>query len=282
MNILSFDIEDWFHINFDEEFNDEVRWNDYTSRIESNTDFILEVLEIRKIRATFFCLGWVARKYPALVRRIHENGHDIGSHSDIHNLVNKLNRNEFEIDLKKSISSLEDVTGSKIKIFRAPAFSIGKSNLWAFEVLLDNGIEIDCSIFPANHHFGGFPEMNIGSPFLINYKNSLIKEFPVSTYNFLGKAVVLTGGGYFRFFPYYFIRKYIENSDYVFSYFHPRDFDVNQPLLNNISYIRKFKSYYGLKHSLKKFTKLMSEFEFINVSNADKIFDWNKSETIYL
>lgn len=277
MNILTFDIEDWFHINFEKEFNNEKQWLNYESRIEKNTETILEILDEKGIKATFFCLGWVARKYPSLIRAIIEKGHDIGSHSDIHNLVSLLNKNEFYEDLTKSINSIEDITGSKIKIFRAPAFSIGKDNLWAFEILNKNGIEIDCSVFPSYHDFGGFPGINAKAPFILEYNGIQIKEFPMSTYNFFGKRMVLTGGGYFRFFPYKIIRNAMKNSKYNMTYFHPRDLDAEQPILENLGYIREFKSYFGIKHSLKKFEKLINEFNFISISKATEMIDWDRS-----
>jgi peptidoglycan-N-acetylglucosamine deacetylase len=282
MILLTFDTEDWFHINFDKDFNNEDNWNKFPSRIEASTDLILEILGQKKIQATFFCLGWVARKYPELIKRISSQGHEIGSHSDIHNLSSGLTEKEFEDDLKKSISSLENVIGSKITLFRAPGFSIGRSNLWAFDKLAENGIEIDCSIFPAKHQFGGFPEIKCGNPFILKHNNISIKEIPISTFNFLGKPIVLTGGGYFRLTPYFLIKQFIKNNDYIITYFHPRDFDKNQPVLENINILRRFKSYYGLNHSFKKFTKLISEFELISISAANNRIDWEKCNTVHL
>jgi len=275
MNILTFDIEDWFHINFKKEFNNEKLWDSYESRIERNTDVILELLDKRSIKATFFCLGWVARKYPKLIRKIYELGHDVGSHSDMHNLASVFNKNEFNEDFKKSVQSIEEVIGSKVKIYRAPAFSIGKDNLWAFEVLAENGIEIDCSVFPANHDFGGFPEFNFSKPFLLNYRGISLKEFPMSTYNIFGKKIVVTGGGYFRFFPFRFIKQLMNCSNYNMTYFHPRDLDANQPVLENLTILRKFKSYYGLRGSLIKLEKILTDFDFISISEADQLIKWD-------
>lgn len=282
MNILTFDIEDWFHINFDNGFNDEAKWNNFESRIDYNTNVLLDLLEEKQIKATFFSLGWVARKHPDLLKRMSKEGHDIGSHSDIHNLVHKLTKKEFIEDLKKSKVSIEDVIGKKVNMFRAPAFSIGRSNLWAFEVLSENGIEIDASVFPANHDFGGFEGLDIKEPFIINYAGKMIKEFPMSTANILNKKLVLTGGGFFRFFPYFLIKTFVKNSNYVITYFHPRDFDANQPILSDLSKIRKFKSYYGLKNSMKKFNKFINEFDFINISKYSDKYDWVNANKIDL
>ncbi|MCB2195278.1 MAG: polysaccharide deacetylase family protein [Bacteroidetes bacterium] len=282
MKILSFDIEDWFHINFDKNFNIESKWDSFDSRLELNTKKILELLSEKGIKATFFCLGWVARKYPHIIREFQKAGHDIGSHSDVHNLVSLMTPEEFNLDLKKSLESIENVIGKKVKMFRAPAFSIGKENLWAFDILKENGIEIDASIFPANHDFGGFPEISFNNPFLLNYNGNKIKEFPVSTMNILTKRIVISGGGFFRFFPYGIIKGHLKRNSYSMTYFHPRDIDSMQPMLDGLSLIRRFKSYYGIKKALSKFKTMLNQFEFMSVSEADKIIDWKSKEIIEL
>lgn len=280
MNILTFDIEDWFHINFNKDFNNETKWNKFESRIENSTNAILDILSENNIKATFFCLGWVASKYPNLVKKIHSFGHDIGSHSNIHNLASHLSQSEFEEDLIVSLDSLEQVIGEKIVVYRAPAFSIGQSNSWAFETLIKHGIQIDCSVFPAYHDFGGFPEIGKSKPFLIESNGSFLKEFPMSLGSILGKKAILTGGGFFRLFPYYFIKNSMDKSNYVMTYFHPRDFDYGQPVLKNLSLMRRFKSYYGLKNALDKFKLLVNDFQFQSVLEADRQIDWDKADKI--
>ncbi len=283
MNILTFDLEDWFHINFDKKFNDELLWNEFESRIVHSTDIILEILYKKRIKATFFVLGWVAREYPDIIKKIFNEGHDIGSHSDIHNLIYLQNPEEFRKELRKSLHSIENVTGNKVKLFRAPAFSVGKNNIWALNILAEEGIEIDCSIFPLRHDFGGFPELqHHGTPFTIKIGDIILREFPMSTMNILGKPIVLSGGGYFRLFPYSLIRRYINKSEYVMTYFHPRDFDYGQPILSGLSLMRRVKSYYGLKQSLAKFQKLIDEFEVISISDAVNLCQWNESRIIDL
>ena len=280
MNILTFDIEDWFHINFDKSFNDERNWISYDSRIEKNVDLILDELEERNIFATFFCLGWVARKHPNIIKKFQSRGHDIGTHSNLHNLISLMTPEEFDKDLKESLDCIENVIGEKVKMFRAPAFSIGRENLWAFEVLNENGIEIDASIFPAQHDFGGFQEVHVQEPFRLKYKQFELKEFPMSTIPVLNRNIVVTGGGFFRFFPYWLIKKSIRKYNYTMTYFHPRDIDMNQPVLEGLSLIRRFKSYYGLKDSLNKFQKLLNDFEFISISEAVKNINWSKSQIV--
>lgn len=275
MYILTIDLEDWFHIKFHKEFNDAFRWNSFESRIKHNTSQILEILDQSKTQATFFSLGWVARKYPELIRAIRDAGHEIGSHSNVHNLASSLSKTEFEEDLRKSIDSIEQVIGEKVRLYRAPAFSIGKTNTWAFESLIEQGIEVDCSVFPSFHDFGGFPEIRQNKPFLIMSNSGSLKEFPMSQSNIFGKNLVLTGGGFFRLFPYSIIKHSMKRNGYTMTYFHPRDFDENQPILEGLSYLRKFKSYYGLKGALTKFRALIEDHDFLNVSMAEEIVDWN-------
>ena len=191
MNILTFDIEEWFHIKFDTDFlEDEVSLTKYENRLENNMEFIFEVLEKTKKKATFFCLGWVARKYPNLIKKIDSLGHEIGSHSDVHNLLFKLNSYEFREDLKKSINSIEDIIGKKIEIFRAPSFSIGESNSWVFDELINFGIRYDCSVFPAKRDNGGFSKFVSSEPSIIKTIKGEIKEFPINLYNFFGQKLI--------------------------------------------------------------------------------------------
>jgi polysaccharide deacetylase family protein (PEP-CTERM system associated) len=274
MNILTFDIEDWFHISFDEGFNDISKINSFESRIENNMNRILELLKDKNQKGTFFCLGWVAERFPNVIKQIDAAGHEIGSHTNMHHLVTQHTKASFDEDLKKSIDLLSSITNKKVKYFRAPAFSIGHKNKWAFEVLHDNKIEIDCSIFPSNRDFGGFEGFNNGEPCIVNYNEINLKELPINLQSFLGKKIVFSGGGYFRLFPYFLIKKWLEKSNYTMTYFHPRDFDPGQPILSNLSTLRRVKSYYGLKNSFSKFTKMLDEFEFCDVNEANKLINW--------
>ncbi|MBN4062523.1 polysaccharide deacetylase family protein, partial [Bacteroidales bacterium AH-315-I05] len=149
MKVLTFDIEEWFHILDEPSTKTEKQWENYESRIHLNVDRILELLETKKQKATFFCLGWIAKKYPEVIRKIDDMGYEIATHSNLHQLVYEQTREEFKTDLENSIKLIEDITGKKIRVYRAPGFSIKEENKWAFEVLIENGIEVDCSIFPA-------------------------------------------------------------------------------------------------------------------------------------
>ena len=284
MNILTFDIEEWFHIKFDNNFlEDEMSLSNYESRLNQNMEFIFDALDSSGKKGTFFCLGWVARKYPNIIKKIDSLGHEIGSHSNDHKLLFKLNRKELREDIKISKNSIEDLIGKKIDIYRAPSFSLGEKNSWMIEELIDFEIKYDCSIFPAIRENGGFPSFVSPSPCLIKTKNNCeIKEFPINFYNLFGKNIIFSGGGYFRIFPYFMIKKMMKESSYVMTYFHPRDFDPDQPVLKDISLIRYIKSYIGLKSSKNKLIKLLNDFKFECVSEASNIIDWKNVPIQYI
>jgi polysaccharide deacetylase family protein (PEP-CTERM system associated) len=275
MNILTFDIEEWFHILDHKSTKTSLEWSKYESRIHNNMDKIFNLLFEKKLKATFFVVGWIAEKYPEIVKKISNNGFEVGSHTHMHQLMYEQNPKQVEEDLKKSINVIESLTGKKVKSFRAPGFSITEKNKWAFEILYENGIIYDSSIFPAGRAHGGFPAYKEDSPSIISIGGAKIKEFPINTISLYGKKLIFSGGGYFRLMPYKFIKSYTQKSKYVMTYFHPRDFDPKQPLIKDLSLIRKFKSYVGLNHAMEKLNKWTSEFDFIDISSAEKLIDWN-------
>lgn len=279
MNILTFDIEEWFHYDAK---SDVALWDNYEVRIFDSLDRILNALEKRSQKATFFCMGWIARKHPKLLLQIKNAGHEIGCHSDMHKFITDLSIIEFRKDTEMAINSIEDVINDKIKMYRAPAFSITERNTWAFDVLIENGIEIDCSIFPASHDYGGYKSFGSTKPSIIKTNGNLIKEFPMSTGFLMGKPLVYSGGGFFRLYPYWVIKKLILSNDYVMTYFHPRDFDVRQPVLRHLPVIRLFKSYYGLYGAFSKFSKLLDEFNFVSVLEASHSIDWENVRIVNL
>ncbi len=280
MNILTFDIEEWFHILDNNSTKSEKDWENYEERIYQNMDNIFSFLDKNKLKATFFVVGWIANKYPDIVKRIDKNNFEIGSHTHMHQLLYELSPKEVENDLKNSISTIENLIGKKINCFRAPGFSLTQNNKWVFEILIENGIKFDCSIFPAGRAHGGFPSFKHAVPTIIKINGSYIKEFPINTTNFLGKKIIFSGGGYFRLFPYPLIKKFSQDSDYIMTYFHPRDFDPKQPMIKGLSPIRKFKSYIGLNKCLGKLDKWVNEFDFVDLRTADKIINWNLSPNI--
>tara|TARA_Y100000766_G_scaffold257033_1_gene244254 strand:- start:177 stop:1025 length:849 start_codon:yes stop_codon:yes gene_type:complete len=280
VNILTFDIEEWFHILDNNSTKSEKDWENYEERIYQNMDIIFSFLDKNKLKATFFVVGWIANKYPDIVKRIDNNNFEIGSHTHMHQLLYELSPKEVENDLKNSISTIENLVGKKINCFRAPGFSLTQNNKWVFEILIENGIKYDCSIFPAGRAHGGFPSFKHAVPTIIKINGSFIKEFPINTTKFLGKKIIFSGGGYFRLFPYPLIKKFSQDSDYIMTYFHPRDFDPKQPMIKGLSPIRKFKSYVGLNKCLGKLDKWVNEFDFVDLRTADKIINWNMSPNI--
>ena len=274
MRILTFDIEDWFHII--QKYPDDIlsRWSNYEVRIHNGMDRIFKILNDNNIKATFFILGYIARKHPEVVKRIHELGYEVAAHSDMHKVAYSQNKKEFKEDLSSCINSLQNITGEKVLSYRAPGFSIKKQNAWAIETLYELGIQYDASIFPATREDGGFDDFSESTPSIIQYNGIQIKEFPMSINTFFGRKFTVTGGGYFRFFPYRLIRRIIQNSNYTMTYFHPRDFDPKQPMLEGLSLKRRFKSYYNLSTSYIKFKQMIYDFDFVDMREANKIIDW--------
>lgn len=282
MRILTFDIEEWFHILDNSQTRSEADWAVFTPRIYDNLYRILDFLDVHNQKATFFCLGWLADKYPALIKEIDNRGHEIGSHSYMHQLVYEQNRKEFTLDLQNSINSLEQCVGKKVRIFRAPGFSITSEVLWALDVLLENGIEYDSSIFPTVRSHGGIASFGVSKPHVIELAGRSIKEFPINVHQVMGSKVVFSGGGYFRLLPYQIVRRWSGKSDYVMTYFHPRDFDPDQPMVPGLSPIRKFKSYVGLKGALNKLDLYLKDFDFMDIGQAAERIDWEKAERVIL
>jgi len=279
MNILTFDIEEWFHCDF---ISDHSTWGKYETRIHFSTEKILSLLEKTKRKGTFFILGWIAEKYPEVVKDIHNQGHEIACHSYYHDLVHRMEHNQFFSDTEKSLKTIEDIIGDKITTYRAPGFSITENTPWAFEILNKLGIDTDCSVFPSKHDYGGFPDFGKSEPARIRYYGIEIKEFPMNTHKFLNYNIVFSGGGFFRLFPYPMIRKWTREADYVMSYFHPRDFDAGQPMLPQLPVMRKFKSYVGLNGAFRKFERWLDDFETMSLKEADSRINWAEAKVVVL
>lgn len=286
MNILTFDIEEWV---LEKEFgsNRKEKYAEYDAYL----DRILELLEKTSTKATFFCVGRMATDFPEVVKRINDKGHEIGCHSNVHTWLNKMTREDALEDTRVAVDSLEQLIGKKVLSYRAPAFSIGENNKWAFEVLSECGIERDASIFPAARDFGGFSSFGHKEPVVITYNGVQIKEFPICTTGILGKQVAFSGGGYFRFFPLWFVKREIIKSPYSMCYFHIGDllpetsgvmskedyeeyFREKGTILNR--YKRYFKSNFGKKNAWNKLERLIKTHKFINLEQANATIDWSK------
>jgi polysaccharide deacetylase family protein (PEP-CTERM system associated) len=278
LHLLTFDIEDWYNCDF---ISENFSWEKYEVRIYAGVERILAELEQRHLKATFFCLGWIAEHHPQVIRNIHARGHHIGCHSYRHELSTRFDKKGFRNDTERAKKRIEDLLGEKINAFRAPGFSITENNSWAFEILTELGFEYDASVFPAAHDYGGFKSYGKAKPAILQLPTGAqLKEFPMNVYPVAGKNLVFSGGGFFRLFPYFLIKYWSKQSPYLMTYFHPRDFDPNQPMVKSLPLIRKIKSYVGLKKSFGKFQHLLNDFNFIDLREADKQINWEKARII--
>ena len=273
MNILTFDIEEWIIYNYYDKGGKAF----FLPVLDKYLGVLLDLLDRHHQKATFFCLGQLAKEYPEVIKRIVGRNHDIGCHSNIHSLVSTMNRDSFYRDTRLAIQTLEDVCGKKIISYRAPTFSITEQNKWAFEILVDLGIQYDSSVFPASHSWGGLPALAISKPFVLKFNGKELKEFPVNSKKILGKDVVFSGGGYFRLVPYFLIKKWTAESSYTMTYFHIRDFDKEQKVVYSRRY---FQSYYGINGAFEKFQQYLTAFRFLTIEEANQQIDWEHAPIV--
>lgn len=282
IRVLTFDIEEWFHLLNYPPVESIQNWNHYECRIYENVERILEFLELNNQKASFFILGWIAEKYPQIVKNILKQGHEIGVHSFAHKLIYKQDRKTFSKDLEKSIQIISNICGYRIKLHRACGFSINENTIWAFDELGKHGIEIDCSIFPAWHILKTYTNFSTSEPCIIKRLSYNIKEFPLNTISMFGKRWVFSGGGFFRCLPYPIIKNATKNSDYLMAYFHPRDFDVKQLKVSGLSVKKQISSCYGLNSCLKKLERWLRDFKFVDIEKALGLVDWKNCKKIQL
>ena len=262
MNILTFDIEEWA-LARDGGYGSPEKYAEYDALL----DRILNLLDQTGTKATFFCTGQMAEFFPAVVRKIQSRGHEIGCHSYCHSWMNKMDYKTAEDDTRRAVDAIEQCIGEKVLCYRAPAFSIGESNKWMFEILASCGITCDASIFPAKRDFGGFPEFKCYEPCTLEHTGIQIKEFPICLTSIIGRKIAFSGGGYFRFFPYYCINSFISNSCYSICYFHIDDLlSSTTPLKSRKEYEQYFHESGSLKNRYSRFIK----------SNIGKARAWDK------
>lgn len=276
MNILTFDIEDWYN---HDDYSRDFEWEKHEVRVYEGTEKILDALDKYNLKGTFFCVGWLAEHHPTIIKKIADAGHHLGCHSYQHELAYRFTKEEFKQDTYKAKCLIEDAIGKAVDAYRVPSFSITKNNLWAFDVIAELGFKYDSSVFPSTHEFGGIPSFP-PAPTVIKTHYGELKEFPISLGRVLGREIVYSGGGYFRVMPYWLLKKLASNTDYVMSYFHPSDFDPGQPQMPQLPKMRQFKNRVALKGAYDKFKKYLNDFEFVNCKNADDIIDWNSQKVI--
>lgn len=265
VNALSFDIEDWFHLVEIDAVSDPEQWSTFPSIVEHRTEEILGICAQHDAKATFYFLGWIAERYPALVRRVVEAGHEIGTHSYWHRKVCDLDEATFREDLLRSIKVIEDAGGAKVTSFRAPSFSITPGTEWAFDVLLDAGLRYDASLFPVARENGGYPCAETPHLFTAAPSGRGMPELPMSLMRVGPKRVGFSGGGYLRLFPAWVIHRGFSalNRRGIpgVVYLHPRDFAPDCPVVE-MSASRRFKCYVGLSSTAAKLHSILSRYRF--------------------
>jgi polysaccharide deacetylase family protein (PEP-CTERM system associated) len=274
-NALTFDVEDYFHVSA---FAAEVSyadWDSHASRLESNTERLLALLDENGCRATFFVLGWVGDRHPQVVTRIAARGHEIACHSQQHRLVYEMTREEFREDTRRAKAVLEDISGQQVRGYRAPSFSITPRSVWAFEILVELGFTYDSSIFPVRHPNYGMPSAP-AFPFRVRVPVGGIVEFPMPTVEFRGHRSPFGGGAYFRLLPYWYSRwaiRFVNDKKHlpVCIYLHPWELDPDQPRVR-ASASARLRHYLGLRGVRDKLKRLLCDFEFHSLGEiADEL-----------
>lgn len=260
-NAFTVDLEDWFQgLTSTNPLVD--NWPNYESRVEGATEHLLVILREHGVQATFFVLGYIADRYPTLIEKIVDQGHEIGVHGYYHRFVFKLSPEEFAQELDQTILALHRLTGEQPAGHRAPYFSINTHTPWVFEIMASRGIRYDSSVFPTRNMLYGYP----GSPrFPYKEEKTGILEFPVSTARFAGRNWPVAGGFYNRVLPYAFIRKGIkqvnEQGKPAILYIHPWELDTGQKY-NQVTLRERITHYFGRKKLEKKLHKLFTDFQF--------------------
>ncbi|GFO63704.1 XrtA system polysaccharide deacetylase [Geomonas paludis] len=275
INALTVDVEDYFQVSAFARHVDRGGWDNYPLRVEHNTARVLDLFDSFGVKGTFFVLGWVARRCPALVRRIGERGHEIACHGFGHQLIYDLDAQAFREDVRSAKALLEDTAGCRVRGYRAPSYSITARSLWALDVLIEEGFEFDSSVFPVYHDIYGIPGAP-RFPHLIRRPAGVIREFPLTTYplRLAGREYRLpvAGGGYLRLFPASFLARCIgsingREGEPAVLYFHPWELDPDQPRIRAGARSR-FRHYLNLKRTEGKLRSLLGALEFGTMSEA--------------
>ncbi|HUD29985.1 MAG TPA: XrtA system polysaccharide deacetylase [Novosphingobium sp.] len=263
INGLSVDVEDWFQVGAFEKVIDRGDWNGLVTRVERNCDEILQLFDAAGVKGTFFTLGWVAERHPALLRRIAAQGHEIASHGWDHQRVFRLGRYDFAADIARARKVIEDASGQAVTGYRAPSFSIDARTPWAFEVLAEQGYAYSSSVAPIAHDHYGWRE---APRFAFKpVPGSELVEIPVTTARFAGRRLAAGGGGFFRVLPYHFSRWAIrqvnrEDERPAVFYFHPWEIDPGQPRVAGAPMRSRLRHYTNLSVMGDKLARLVGEF----------------------
>ena len=270
-NVMTVDVEDYFHVSAFENAISPKDWDTLSLRVEENTYRLLALFAKHKVKSTFFTLGWVAQRCPELIKAIVEQGHELASHGYSHQRATGMTIDEFREDVAKSKQILEDISGKKIKGYRAPSFSVNESNTWVYQVLVELGFEYSSSTYPIEHDLYGVPSW----PRFMYERPEGIIEIPVPTIRKDNVNTGIGGGGYFRLYPYWLSKKRIDNylqteqKPYSF-YFHPWEIDPKQPKVAGASFKSKLRHYLNLSRMEGKVVRLLEDYQ------------WDTMENVYL
>ena len=269
-NALTIDVEDYFQVSALAPYIPRDQWDLRECRIERNIEQILLMLDQKQIKATFFTLGWIAERYPVLIRRIVDGGHELASHGYGHQRASELDEAEFSADVVLAKKLLEDLSGHEVKGYRAPSFSIGHRNLWAFDCLQRAGYRYSSSIYPIRHDHYGMPD----APRFAHQVRAGLLELPLTTARLLERNWPASGGGYFRLLPYacsrWLLRKVNElDRQPVIFYFHPWEIDAGQPRIAGIDAKTRFRHYVNLHRTEEKLRRLIGDFKW---GRVDEVF----------
>lgn len=263
INAMTVDVEDFFQVSAFEPYISRENWQNYAGRVEANTDRILEMFAEHDVRCTFFTLGWVAEHYPALVKRIVDQGHDLASHGWDHKRVTTLTRREFGEDIRRAKTVLEDVSGTSVVGYRAPSYSFTLKNDWAHSVLSEEGYHYSSSIAPIKHDLYGIPD---APRFAHRCANDSVLELPITTTRIMQRNYPCGGGGWFRLYP-YMVSKWAINRvnqqdrEPAIFYFHPWEIDPGQPRVDGVNLRTRFRHYQNLRHMEPKVNRLLADFK---------------------
>jgi polysaccharide deacetylase family protein (PEP-CTERM system associated) len=270
-NALTVDVEDYFHVSAFEKIVSRDEWASMPSRIEGSVDRVLGAFDDAGAKGTFFVLGWVCEHYPNLVRRIHEGGHEIASHSCLHERIRDLDRETFRNDVVVSKKRLEDTIGEQVIGYRAPSFSLGLDTPWAHEELARAGYAYSSSVYPILHDHYGIPD---APRHRYTPQDAEIVEIPMSTFQLFGRNLPCSGGGYFRLLPLAYSKWAVrrinnkENKPAVF-YFHPWEMDPEQPRIDGIPLRARFRHYVNLSRFETRLRAMLKQFSW---DRADRVF----------
>lgn len=270
-NAMSVDVEEYFQVSAFENHVDRDRWPSIPGRVEANVERILALFDEYRVTATFFTLGWIAERYPGMVQKIANAGHEIASHGMSHVRATQLERTQFYADVHRSRALLEDITGQRVHGYRAPSYSVNRSNLWAHDMLDAAGFTYSSSIYPGKRSAYGMP----GAPrFAFKTAGNAILEIPVTTAEIAGRRLPCAGGGFFRLYPYAITRTALmrinrhEARSAVF-YFHPWEIDPGQPRIPNLDMKTRIRHYLNLRRVEPRLHRLLADFRWDRI---DRVF----------